>query len=306
VDKASWVEVSFQIPSEQVEAVAEVLGRFTQGGVAIEQIVEENNQTSAESRNNYVHVFGYFFSDKTFEEKKKHLEESLFYLSKIQPIPAPEYKLIYDQDWMTSWKNHYHPLTVGKKLAILPAWAENVFPDRIPIRINPGLAFGSGTHPTTQLCLEIMERVVPDKQQIFDIGCGSGILSIAAVKLGAAHAYGVDISPAAIASSKENAQKNRILEKVDFQQGSITEISNGCFEILQAPLVIVNILFSVILRLFDDGLADLVEADGLLILSGILTPQVAKITAKAQSCGFKLSEKFEIEDWAALSLIKCF
>ena len=303
-DKSSWLEVSFQVSPEQAEVVAEVLGRFTHEGVVIEQNAEENNLSSAPILHNSVKVFGYLFMDGPVEDRKMRLEERLWHLSQIQLLPAPTYRLIHDQDWMAAWKKQYRPLKVGKKLAILPAWAENTFPDRITIRINPGMAFGTGTHPTTQLCLEMMESKVQPGQNMFDIGCGSGILSAAAIKLGADRVYGVDISAAAIASSVENAELNQVRERIELCQGSVSEIIGGCFVILQAPLVIANILSSVILRLFDDGLAELVEPGGFLILSGILNPQISEISTKAEAFGLHLVEQLEIDDWAALGLQK--
>jgi len=304
VVKASWIEISLQVSPEQAEAVAEVLGRFTQEGVVIEQMAEENNLSSTLILQNSVKVFGYLFADETVEKQKLRLEESFWHLSQIQQLPAPTYRMIYDQNWMTAWKKQYRPLKVGKKLAILPAWADNAFPTRIPIRINPGMAFGTGTHPTTQLSLEMMENKVQPGQNIFDIGCGSGILSAAAIKLGAGRVYGVDISAAAIASSAENADLNQVREKIELYQGSVSEIIGGCFRILQAHLVIANILTPIILRLFDDGLADLVEPGGFLILSGILSPQASEVSSKAESFGLQLVEQIEIDDWVTLGLRK--
>ena len=304
MDKASWLEISLQVSPEQAEAVAEVLGRFTPEGVVIEQIAKENNLSPKTILQNSVKVFGYLFADETVEKQKTQLEESLWHLSQIQQLPAPTYRIIHDQNWMTAWKKQYRPLKVGKKLAILPAWAENAFPDRIPILINPGMAFGTGSHPTTQLSLEMMENKVQPGQFIFDIGCGSGILSAAAIKLGAGRVYGVDISAAAIASSAENAELNQVREKIELHLGSVSDIIEGCFSVLQAPLVIANILSSVILRLFDDGLADLVKPGGFLILSGILTPQISEVSSKAETFGLQLVEQIEIDDWAALGLQK--
>lgn len=304
MDKASWIEVSLQVTPEQVEAVAELLGRFTQEGVVIEQISDPGEISEISTLEDTVKVYGYLFADETIEEKKMRLEESLFFLGKIQPLPTPKYKFIHDLNWMEAWKKHYHPLKVGNKLAILPSWAENNYPARIPIRIMPGMAFGTGTHPTTKLCLELIENCEIKDQPIFDIGCGSGILSIAAAKLGASHVYGVDISPSAVSSSKENAKLNQVSEYVEFHQGSVTEIISGCFGVFQAPLVIANILASVILRLFDDGLASLVEPGGTLILSGILNSQIAEVQNKASNFGFHLSKTLEINDWVAVSLQK--
>lgn len=303
MDKASWLEVSLQVSPELAESVADVLSRYTQEGVVIERKAVDD-LSPATTLEDSVKVFGYIFADNNLENTRLKLEESLFYLGRIQPLPKPEYKLIKDQNWMAAWKDQYQPLKVGKNIAILPKWAENIFPDRIPIRINPGMAFGTGTHPTTQLCLEMMEGKVLSGENVLDVGCGSGILSIAAVKLGAAHAYGVDVSAAAVASSSENAVLNDVQNQVTFAQGSVKEIINGTTGITRAPLVIANILASIILRLFDDGLGDLIEPGGLLILSGILEPQLPEMIQKAEQGGLIIEEQLSINDWAALGLRK--
>jgi ribosomal protein L11 methyltransferase len=303
MDKASWMEVSFEVSPEQAEAVAEILGRFTQEGVVIEQLAEDNSPSPELILKSFVKVFGYIFMDASLEEQKLRLERSIFYLSKIQPIPEPVYTHIYDQDWMAAWKQHYRPLKIGKKMAILPAWVENAFPSRIPIRINPGMAFGTGTHPTTQLCLLLLEKHIQPGQSVFDIGCGSGILSTAALKLGADKVFSVDVSSAAIASSAENAELNQVQDQIELHQGSVTEILNGCFTVKKAPLVLANILTPIILKLFEDGMAKLIEPGGKLILSGILSPQADQVIEKAQSYKLAFIEKQEIDDWVALSFI---
>ena len=303
MDKTSWLEISLQVTPEQAEAVAEVLGRFTSEGVVVERLTDHSKNPIGTPAKK-VRVFGYLFADSQLEEKKLRLEEALFYLGRIQPLPDPSYKLIHDQNWMAAWKDQYQPLKVGQRLAILPAWAENPYPNRTPIRINPGMAFGTGTHPTTQLCLELMETRVGPDTDVIDVGCGSGILSIAAILLGASQAYGTDISPAAVQSSLENAKLNNISNKVSFTRGSVGEIINGTFDIVDAPLVVVNILANIIMRLFDQDLGELISPGGELILSGILETQADEVLHHAKQSGFTLIEKREIDDWVALCVSK--
>ena len=118
------------------------------------------------------------------------LMATLAYLGRIQPIPEPAYRPIQDEDWMSSWKEHYHPIPIGQRLLVLPAWIEQSDPSRIAVKIDPSMAFGTGTHPSTQLCLEMVEKYTRPGQPVIDVGCGSGILSIAALKLGAASVLG--------------------------------------------------------------------------------------------------------------------
>ncbi len=248
------------------------------------------------------------------EETRQKLEESLYYLGMIQPLPAPDYKQIADQNWMEAWKQHYKPILIGQRLLILPAWLESPEPKRIPIKIDPGMAFGTGTHPTTQLCLELMEIVGEEKGKkkesfafplsCIDIGCGSGILSIAALKLGAQKVLGVDIDSESVTNSRENADVNGVGEELILGQGSVSEVLAGQFDFKSAPLVVANILAPVIIRLFDAGLADLIEEKGTIVLSGILDHQAESVIDAGQAKGLQLNEKRQIGDWVALMMSK--
>jgi ribosomal protein L11 methyltransferase len=227
----------------------------------------------------------------------------------IRPLPPPSYKQIADQNWMEAWKQHYKPILIGERLLILPAWMESPEPGRVAIKIDPGMAFGTGTHPTTQLCLELMEAYLDLRGlkdlgglKLIDVGCGSGILSIAALKLGADKALGVDIDEESILNSRENAMKNGVGDELILGVGSVQEILEGRFEIKKAPLVVANILAPVIVRLFESGLADLVEADGALILSGILFGQEESVIEAGQAHGLHVSERRQMEDWVAMTL----
>jgi ribosomal protein L11 methyltransferase len=236
------------------------------------------------------------------------LEEGLYNLGMIQPLPAAVFTPIPDQNWMEAWKERYHPIPIGKKLIIVPAWLESPDALRVPIKIDPGMAFGTGTHPSTQLCLELIEQYCDElpeaelsSQTAIDVGCGSGILSIGALKLGMGFALGVDIDKASVKASRENADTNAILpEHFAIGLGSVTEILEGKFQVKQARLVLANILAPVIIRLFGMGLADLVAVDGALVLAGILTDQAESVQTCAEQHGLRFVQKRQMGDWVAL------
>jgi len=307
----NWLEVSLTVNGELAEAVADVLARFASNGVMTEQGVKFMNDEDHGTPTGPIVVRAYLEMDEHIEETRQKLEESLYYLGMIQPLPSPTYKQIADQNWMEAWKQHYKPIPIGQRLIIVPVWLDSPEPERIPIKINPGMAFGTGTHPTTQLCLALMEvfldnqsSIVNRKSKIIDIGCGSGILSIAALKLGATTALGVDIDIESVRNSRENADKNDIGGEFIVGQGSVAEVLEGKFSYKSAPLVVANILAPVIIRLFDAGLADLAEPGGAVILSGILTGQAEAVIDAAQAKGLVLSEQEQLGDWVALLLAK--
>lgn len=307
----TWLEVSLTVNGELAEAVADVLARFAPNGVMTEQGVKFLDDEDHGTPAGPIVVRAYLEMDEHIEETRQKLEESLYYLGMIQPLPPPVYKQIADQNWMEAWKQHYQPIPIGKRLIIVPIWLDSPEPERIPIKIDPGMAFGTGTHPTTQLCLELMElffdnqsSIVNRQSEIIDIGCGSGILSIAALKLGAKTALGVDIDIESVRNSRENADKNGIGEEFIIGQGSVAEVLEGKFLLKRASLVAANILAPVIIRLFDSGLADLVEPGGAVILSGILAGQAEAVIEAAQAKGLVLSEQKQMGDWVALLLAR--
>ena len=313
----NWLEVSLTVNGELAESVADVFARFAPNGVMTEQGVKFLDDEDEGTATGPITVRAYLEVNDQLEETRQKLEESLFYLGMITPVPTPTYKQIADQNWMEAWKLHYKPILIGQRLLILPAWLESPEPKRIPIKIDPGMAFGTGTHPTTQLCLELMEKYFDDRQQTIDhpssstvhrplsaidVGCGSGILSIAALKLGAKTVLGVDIDIESVKNSRENADTNGVGEELILGQGSVTEVLSGSFQFKSAPLVVANILAPIIIRLFDAGLADLVEPNGEIILSGILAHQAESVVAAGQAKGLKKSDQHQIGDWVALAM----
>ncbi len=300
----NWLEVSLTVNGELAESVADVFARFAPNGVMTEQGVKFLDEEDEGTATGPITVRAYLEVNDQLEETRQKLEESLFYLGMIQPVPTPTYKQIADQNWMEAWKQHYKPILIGQRLLILPAWLESPEPSRIPIKIDPGMAFGTGTHPTTQLCLELMEVSADNCQltTVIDVGCGSGILSIAALKLGAKTVLGVDIDIESVKNSRENADTNGVGGELMLGQGSVTEILAGNFQFKSAPLVVANILGPILIRLFDAGLADLVEPNGEIILSGILAHQAENVIAAAQAKGLKRNDQRQIADWVAISL----
>jgi ribosomal protein L11 methyltransferase len=303
----NWLEVSVTTDGELAEAIADVLARFAPNGVTTEQAVRFTNGEDAGTPCGPITVRAYLPDDEKIDSRQKSLEEALHYLGMIKPIPAPVFTKVADQNWMEAWKERYHPIPVGRHLIIVPAWLDSPDPARIAIKIDPGMAFGTGTHPTTQLCLEFIEELYSEINAkmraggVIDIGCGSGILSIAALKLGAALAIGVDIDEAAIRASHENARANSIEEEAFILGiGSVEEVLAGKYPIQSAPLVLANILAPILVRLFDGGLADLVAPGGGIILSGILADQAETVKNSAEAHELTYAGEKHMEDWVTL------
>jgi ribosomal protein L11 methyltransferase len=273
MQEAAWLEVSLTVDGELAEAVAEVMARYIPQGVAIESTAILADPQGEGKPAGPLRVCGYLPIDARLEETRRRLEESLWYLGRIRALPPAEFKPIQEVDWIEAWKQHFQPIPVGRRLVIVPAWMEPPTQERIPIRIDPGMAFGTGTHPSTQLCLELLEQYVQPGEPIIDVGCGSAILCVAAIKLGANRALGVDNDPQAIPNARENTAMNGADAQVEIELGSVSEVLQGSFSMRQAPLVVANILLPILLRLLGDGLAELVKPGGVLILSGILEEQ---------------------------------
>lgn len=299
-----WLEVSLTVNGELAEAVSDILGRFVSNGVVVESGVKYNDAEDEGTPVGPVRIYGYLPVNERLEENRQKLEEALWHLGQIQSLPDPQFKPVMDEDWMAAWKKHYKPIPVGEKLLVLPAWIQMDPGGRIPVRIDPSMAFGTGTHPTTQLCMELIETYVRPGEPVMDVGCGSGILSVAAIKLGASHALAVDIDPLAIRATRENAEANGVLPGVETGVGSVSEVLAGQFSLQRAPLVLANILAPVIVRLFAVGLDELVEPGGELILSGILDIQAGEVRAAAEAKGLRFVEQRQQVDWIGMVMRK--
>lgn len=200
---------------------------------------------------------------------------------------------IEDKDWEREWMENFHPMKFGERLWICPSWRDIPEPDAVNVMLDPGLAFGTGTHPTTALCLEWLEGLDLQGKTVVDFGCGSGILAIAAIKLGAEKVIGIDIDPQAILASKDNAQRNGVAEKLELY------LPQDQPEGLLADVVVANILAGP-LRELSGVISSLVKPSGQLAMSGVLDTQAEDVASYYQS-QFELDEIIEMQEWCRIS-----
>jgi ribosomal protein L11 methyltransferase len=294
-----WLEVSVITDGEAAEAVAEVLRPLAyQEGVVLEQ------QGAAASLDPYalepeVAVKIYLPGDEDTPGTRRRIEEALYYLGRLYPIPAPAFRKLKDEDWANAWKAHYAPFRVGNRLWIQPSWVEEseAQPGELVLTLDPGMAFGTGLHPTTQLCLQAIEELMQPGMRILDVGTGSGILAIAAALLGGQEREGpivaVDTDRLAVAAARENAARNGV--QIHVHQGSLDSIAPARWD-----LIVVNILAPVIAGMLENGLMDRVAENGYLILSGIIEEQLPLVEEALAGAGGRLVARRQIRDWVGL------
>jgi ribosomal protein L11 methyltransferase len=302
---STWEEVSLVCSGELAEVVAETFSRFVPDGVVINSITSFDPDAYEQRPTGEMQVVAYLPMDNELGTTKARLEEAIWHLATICPLNRLNFRQIQNQDWMAEWKKHYQPLRLGEKLIVLPAWVdESLAGDRTPIRISPDMAFGTGTHPSTQLCMIALEKYGCAGKNVIDIGSGSGILSIEAVRLGADRVLGVDIEADAVLSARRNAELNSMPDEIIFEEGSLQDILKRQDGLNQAPVVLGNILAHILIAMFGEGLADTVSPHGLLILGGILEHQAQSVLEAASPYNLRLIETFKDGDWVVLVLKK--
>ena len=231
-----------------------------------------------------------------FEADAKHEKISQFLLAHLGADASCSVELLEDKDWVREWMEHFHPMRFGSRLWICPSWCPPPDPDAVNVMMDPGLAFGTGTHPTTAMCLEFLDSCDLTGKFMVDYGCGSGILAVAALKLGATRAVGIDIDPQAVQATEENARRNGVTSGIQVL------ISNDRPETLSADILVANILAGPLKELAPDIQA-LVRPGGQLALSGILETQ-AQETAAVYSRWFEIQEIRSREEWSIITAVR--
>ncbi|AKS38966.1 ribosomal protein L11 methyltransferase [Anoxybacillus gonensis] len=304
-----WSEISIHTTHEAVEAISNILHEAGAGGVVIEdpfELTKERETTYGEiyqlNPDDYpeegVIIKAYLpvnsFLGETVEEIKQAINNLMLYNIDIgrNKITISE---VNEEEWATAWKKYYNPVKISERFTIVPTWEtyERVSSDELIIELDPGMAFGTGTHPTTVMCIQALEKTVKQGDMVVDVGTGSGILSIAAAMLGAKRVHALDLDPVAVESAKLNVKLNKVHDVVTVSQNNLLDRIDE-----QADVIVANILAEIILRFVDDAYR-LLRPGGVFITSGIIQTKKQEVKEGLLRAGFTIEETLTMEDWIA-------
>jgi ribosomal protein L11 methyltransferase len=301
----AWLELSIEADVEAVEAVSEILSRVAPGGVTVEpafELVDEGVGARVDpARPSIVRAYVPARDRRTADQSVVEVEIAVGHLQAfgLRPIGDVVTRVVHEDDWAEAWKAHFPVLRVGRRLVIRPSWRRHrSAPGDVVLALDPGMAFGTGLHPTTRLCLAALDDLAGsgslDGATVLDVGCGSGILSVAAARLGAASVVAVDPDPIAVEATRANARKNRIARRIDVRRGSIPT-SGGPFD-----LVVANLIASLLVEL-SAALRGETEPGGRLLASGIYVDREGDVRDALSAADFTVDGRTAEGDWVALS-----
>ena len=300
----AWVELSVEADLEAVEAVSEILGRVAPTGTSVEpgfELVDEGLGARVDpAQPATVRAYIAATDPDAVERAVAEVTSALGHLQvfDLRSIGEVSTRLVEEADWADAWKQHFPVLRVGRRLVIRPTWRRHRATDGdVVLALDPGMAFGTGLHPTTRLCLAALERLADhggvEGRAVLDVGCGSGILAIAAVRLGAASALGVDTDPIAIEATIANARRNRIARRIRAREGTIPT-GERPFDV-----VLANLIASLLVRLAPELRAEL-GPGGTLLASGIFADREAEVRDAFEGAGLRVTGRLAEGDWVAL------
>lgn len=305
----NWIEIKILTTVDAIEPVSGIFYSLDVKGVAIEDpndLKQNSNPLSwdfadiniFEYGENVGVVKGYFPEGEDIDALKTIINDKLIEL-KDMGIDIGEGRIlttvVREEDWSTSWKKYYKPIKLGNRIVIKPTWEEyTIAPDEIIVELDPGMAFGTGTHETTSMCIELLEKYLHSEDKVFDIGTGSGILAITASKLGAKQAIGVDLDEVAVKSAKDNVATNN-LENVEILYGNLTDVLTG-----KANIILANIIAEVVIGL-TETVKPYMADKGIFITSGIIRDRKADVTAALEKNGHRILEIMEKGEWVAIA-----
>ncbi len=314
-----WLELTVEVDHEAVEAVSEILGRWAPGGSSVEpafELVDEGLGAQIDpTRPVTMHAYLDATDGDTARAAVAAVEEALGHLQAfgLRPIGELRTRVVAETDWADAWKAHFPVLRIGRRLVIRPTWRRHrAAPGDVVLALDPGMAFGTGLHPTTRLCLAMLESVAEGRgsagdhdasagglggARVLDVGCGSGILAIAALRFGAGSVLGLDIDPLAAEATLANARRNRVARRLRARVGSLPS-GDGPFD-----LVLANLIASVLIALAADLAAEL-RPGGRLIASGIFIDRESDVRRALEGAGLRCEAREAEGDWVALALVR--
>ena len=299
-----WNEIKVSIPCENTEEATAICQMTVPYGVYIEDYSDLETEAPKIAHIDLIDE-DLLKKDKTtsiihiYIEPDVNPNEAISFLKERFAAVGIDYSIevasTHEEDWATAWKKYYHPTKVGERLVVCPTWEEyEENENEVVMRLDPGMAFGTGTHDTTRLCMQLLEEHVTNDTQLLDIGTGSGILSVAAALLGAKHCIGCDIDLLAVRTAKENAALNKVDDITAFVCGDLAEKVSGTFDTICA-----NIVADVIIRLSPD-IPALLKEDGVFIASGIIEERADDVIAALDDIGFVCTDRRDSGGWVAL------
>lgn len=303
-----WIEITVVTSSEAVEAVS---GIFYNTGVKGVSIMDSEDVEFKKRNPGDWDYFDEKILDikegavvKGYYKNDEHLEDYIQYIkANVEELPkwgfdkgagTVDVIKVNEEDWENNWKKYYKPTKIGNKIVVKPIWEEyEAKEDELIVELDPGMAFGTGTHETTRMCMKSLEKYVKKESRVFDIGTGSGILAISAAKLGAKDVVAVDLDPVAVDSAKKNVGYNNI-DNISVLHGDLMEVVEG-----KADIVVANIIADVIIFL-TEGVKKFLNKDGYFITSGIILAKQDEVQEKMKACGFEVVEVINDGEWACV------
>jgi ribosomal protein L11 methyltransferase len=307
-DRGAWLELAVDADVEAVEAVSEILGRVASGGTSVEpafELVDEGLGARLDpSRPATVRAYVPARDRAAADRAVAEVAQALGHLQAfgLRPIGELRTRIVQEADWADAWKAYFPVMRIGRRLVIRPTWRRHRrAPDDVVLALDPGMAFGTGLHPTTRLCLATLEAVADRgalaDARVLDVGCGSGILAIAALKLGAASALGVDTDPIAIEATGANARRNALVRRLRVREGSLPT-GEPAFDVVLANLI-AGLLVALAAELRDE-----LRPGGILVASGIFVDREADVVAALERVGLSVVDRRAEGDWVALEAVR--
>ncbi len=304
----NWTEVQIKTTAELEDLVSSILYDAGANGLAIEDPRDILELSQVEGKWDFVDpslldlnydgitIKAYFSESEDVEAKIEYIREMI----NTNPMFNADENLVTissvdDNDWAESWKKYYKPIRIGEKIIIKPSWESfDLEENDIMIELDPGMAFGTGTHETTAMCTEALEKYVKSRDMVYDIGCGSGILSIVAAKLGASKVIGVDLDELCIKVSNENIKLNGVDDIVEIRQGNLLDVVEE-----KANIIVSNIIAEIISGMTKD-LRNYLKEDGIFITSGIIIEKIDLVKNSLLENGFSIIDVVERKGWACI------